>query len=224
MHDVIVQALLHGVPGSERPWRDDDVAFLCPVPGYDRHFAICEALGIRMIAVPPAADGGLDLAAIASYLADPSVRGMWVVPMYANPTGAHPRRGDGSRTRLAPGRGPRLPAVLGQRLRRAPPHRRRARGDRRAGHRGRGGQPRPSVRVRLDVEDHARRRRRRVLRRLGDEHRLVPRTRVGADDRTRQAQPAAAPPLLRRRRRGCASTCARTASSSRRSSPRSSGS
>jgi DNA-binding transcriptional MocR family regulator len=87
MHDVIVQALLNGVPGSQRAWRDDDVAFLCPVPGYDRHFAICEALGIRMIAVPPTADGGLDLAAIASYLADPSVRGMWVVPMYANPTG-----------------------------------------------------------------------------------------------------------------------------------------
>ena len=87
MHDVIVHALLHGVPGSARAWRDDDIAFLCPVPGYDRHFAICEALGIRMIAVPPAADGGLDLASIASYLSDPSVRGMWIVPMYANPTG-----------------------------------------------------------------------------------------------------------------------------------------
>jgi len=87
MHDVITHALLHGVPGSERPWRDDDVAFLCPVPGYDRHYAILEALGIRMIAVPPAADGGLDLASIASYLGDPAVRGMWVVPMYSNPTG-----------------------------------------------------------------------------------------------------------------------------------------
>src|SRR3954454_2589782 len=42
MHDVITHALLHGVPGWERPWRDDDVAFLCPVPGYDRHFAILE--------------------------------------------------------------------------------------------------------------------------------------------------------------------------------------
>ena len=87
MHDVITHALLHGVPGSERPWRDDDVAFLCPVPGYDRHFAILEALGIRMIAVPPTADGGLDVASIASYLGDPAVRGMWLVPMYANPTG-----------------------------------------------------------------------------------------------------------------------------------------
>jgi DNA-binding transcriptional MocR family regulator len=87
MHDIITHALLHGVPGSERPWWDDDVAFLCPVPGYDRHFAILEALGVRMIAVPPTADGGLDVASIASYLGDPAVRGMWIVPMYSNPTG-----------------------------------------------------------------------------------------------------------------------------------------
>ncbi|TXK17624.1 aminotransferase class I/II-fold pyridoxal phosphate-dependent enzyme [Homoserinibacter sp. GY 40078] len=88
MHDVVVHALLHGVPGSSGAWVGQDVAFLCPSPGYDRHFAITEALGIRMIPVAPLADGSLDLEAIETHLADPAVRGMWLVPLYANPTGA----------------------------------------------------------------------------------------------------------------------------------------
>lgn len=87
MHDTIVNALLHGVPGGE-PWVGRDAAFLCPSPGYDRHFAVTQALGIRMIAVPYLEDGSLDLASIERHLADPAVRGMWLVPMYANPTGA----------------------------------------------------------------------------------------------------------------------------------------
>jgi DNA-binding transcriptional MocR family regulator len=88
MHGTIVNALLNGVPGGDGPWRDvPDITFLCPVPGYDRHFTICEALGIRMVAVPPV-NGALDLATIARLVADdPSIRGMWCVPMYANPTG-----------------------------------------------------------------------------------------------------------------------------------------
>jgi DNA-binding transcriptional MocR family regulator len=88
MHDTIVHALLHGVPGGTGPWRDlDDIAFLCPVPGYDRHFAITEAFGIRMIPVP-FIDGRLDLETIRSLVAaDPAIRGMWCVPAYANPNG-----------------------------------------------------------------------------------------------------------------------------------------
>ena len=88
MHDTIVHALLHGVAGGAGPWRDvDNLAFLCPVPGYDRHFSICEALGIRMIPVP-FVDGRLDLETIARLVADDaSIRGMWCVPMYSNPTG-----------------------------------------------------------------------------------------------------------------------------------------
>ena len=88
MHDTIVNALLHGVPGGSGPWRDvAGLAFLCPVPGYDRHFSICEALGIRMIPVPPV-NGALDVEAIAAHLAnDPGIRGMWSVPTYSNPTG-----------------------------------------------------------------------------------------------------------------------------------------
>ena len=88
MHGMVVNALLNGGPGADVPWRDvKDVAFLCPVPGYDRHFTICEALGIRMIPVP-FVDGGLDLATITQLVAsDASIRGMWAVPMYANPSG-----------------------------------------------------------------------------------------------------------------------------------------
>ncbi len=87
MHDVIVHALLHGVAGGE-PWFGQDVAFLCPAPGYDRHFAITQSFGIRMIPVPFLDDGSLDLAALEAHAADPRVKGMWVVPQYANPTGA----------------------------------------------------------------------------------------------------------------------------------------
>ncbi len=89
MHDTTVHALLHGVVGGSGPWREvDDVAFLCPVPGYDRHFSILEALGIRMIPVPYLGDR-LDLDSIRALVAaDPAIRGMWIVPMYANPTGA----------------------------------------------------------------------------------------------------------------------------------------
>ncbi len=88
MHDSLVHALLHGVPGGTGPWRDvDGLSFICPVPGYDRHFAITEALGVRLISVP-FVDGRLDLAAIRELVAsDPSIRGMWNVPAYANPTG-----------------------------------------------------------------------------------------------------------------------------------------
>jgi DNA-binding transcriptional MocR family regulator len=87
MHDTIVHALLHGVPGGNVPWRDDDIAFLCPSPGYDRHFSITEAFGIRMIPVPFDEDGRLPLDVVAEHLKDPAVRGMWCVPMFANPGG-----------------------------------------------------------------------------------------------------------------------------------------
>ena len=89
MHDVVVHALLHGLPGVGRPWcAEETVSFLCPVPGYDRHFSICEHLGIRMIPVDMT-DAGPDIAQIEQLLADdPSIRGIWCVPMHSNPTGA----------------------------------------------------------------------------------------------------------------------------------------
>ncbi len=89
MHDLIVFSLLRGTPDSPRPWsQEPGVKFLCPSPGYDRHFAICEQYGIEMITVPMREDGP-DTARVAELVAsDPSIRGMWAIPNYSNPTGA----------------------------------------------------------------------------------------------------------------------------------------
>ncbi len=84
MHDTIVWALLKGVPGGNEPWSNP--AFLCPVPGYDRHFALCEEFGIRMIPVPMTGHGP-DMDVVEKLVADPSVKGMWCVPKYSNPSG-----------------------------------------------------------------------------------------------------------------------------------------
>ena len=87
MHDCIVYALLKGVPGGSAPWSAaQPITFLCPSPGYDRHFAICEEYGIRMVAVPLTGSGP-DMDIVERLALDPSVRGMWCVPKYSNPTG-----------------------------------------------------------------------------------------------------------------------------------------
>ncbi|MRH85978.1 aminotransferase class I/II-fold pyridoxal phosphate-dependent enzyme [Nocardia sp. SYP-A9097] len=88
MHDVIVFSMLHGNADSTRRWVDEpSIKFLCPAPGYDRHFAITAWLGIEMIPIPMDHDGP-DVHAIAELLAsDPSIKGLWAVPNYSNPTG-----------------------------------------------------------------------------------------------------------------------------------------
>jgi len=87
MHDSIIWALLKGVPGSVKPWsKESEISFLCPVPGYDRHFFILEEYGIKMIPVPLTGQGP-DMDLVEKYVADPSVKGMWAVPKYANPSG-----------------------------------------------------------------------------------------------------------------------------------------
>ena len=87
MHDSIVWALLKGVPGGERPWsREPSPAFICPVPGYDRHFGLTEEFGFRLLPVPLTGQGP-DMDAVAALAADPAVKGMWCVPRYSNPTG-----------------------------------------------------------------------------------------------------------------------------------------
>ncbi|MBA1148010.1 aminotransferase class I/II-fold pyridoxal phosphate-dependent enzyme [Ectothiorhodospiraceae bacterium WFHF3C12] len=88
MHDYIVFSLLKGNPDSDRPWGDAPVKFLCPVPGYDRHFAICEEFGIEMVNVALHKDGP-DMDQVEALVRDdPSVKGIWCVPKYSNPTGA----------------------------------------------------------------------------------------------------------------------------------------
>ncbi|BBZ57112.1 aminotransferase class I/II-fold pyridoxal phosphate-dependent enzyme [Mycolicibacterium phocaicum] len=88
MHDVIVFSLLHGGVDSPRPWVQEPVLkFLCPSPGYDRHFAITESFGIEMIPVPMLEDGP-DVDLIEELVAaDPAIKGMWCVPVFGNPTG-----------------------------------------------------------------------------------------------------------------------------------------
>ena len=88
MHDVVVYSMLHGGVDSPRPWsQEPTVKFLCPVPGYDRHFAITETLGIEMISIPMREDGP-DVDLIEELVAaDPAIKGMWTVPVFGNPTG-----------------------------------------------------------------------------------------------------------------------------------------
>lgn len=86
MHDCITFAWIHGLPGC-CPWgKLDSVKFLCPAPGYDRHFAMAEHFGIELVYVPMNHDGP-DMDAVEELVQDESVKGIWCVPKYSNPLG-----------------------------------------------------------------------------------------------------------------------------------------
>ena len=85
MYDYIAQCMIFG--SGDKPWsQQGKIKFLCPVPGYDRHFSILEHFGIEMINIPTDGEGP-DMDLVDEYIKDPSVKGLICVPMYANPTG-----------------------------------------------------------------------------------------------------------------------------------------
>lgn len=87
MYDTIAKAYTNGLLHSDTPWgKLDEVKWLCPAPGYDRHFKVTESMGMTLITVPMTAEGP-DMDVVEKLIRDPAVKGMWNVPKYSNPEG-----------------------------------------------------------------------------------------------------------------------------------------
>ena len=87
MYDVIAKGVTHGMLRSERPWsQEQGLKWLCPAPGYDRHFRITESFGFELVTIPMT-ETGPDMDMVEEYIKDPKVKGIWTVPKYSNPDG-----------------------------------------------------------------------------------------------------------------------------------------
>lgn len=87
MYDLIAKAHTHGLKNSVHPWsKEGKIKFLCPFPGYDRHFNVSKSFGMELVPVPTG-EAGPDMDLVEELVKDPSVKGMWCVPKYSNPDG-----------------------------------------------------------------------------------------------------------------------------------------